>query len=109
MSGDAHATYVSDLKADFDDDGGPAIATELCGTSIATHGPAQSHVDAIVSENPHIRYGDGTRRGYIVLDITPQGGTARLRVLDDVQDRNTGVGTAATFAIEPDRPGIQPA
>jgi alkaline phosphatase D len=108
MSGDAHTTYVSDLKADFDDDGAPAIATELCGTSIATHGPAQSHVDAIVSENPHIRYGDGTRRGYIVLDITPQGATARLRVLDDVQDRNTGVGTAATFAIEPDRPGAQP-
>jgi alkaline phosphatase D len=107
LSGDEHCAYVSDLKRDFDDQQAPPVATELCGTSITTSGRAQSVTDRIVRENPHIVYGNSARRGYVVLDVTAERCTARLRVLEDVTDRHTGVLTAAIFAIDAGRPGVQ--
>jgi alkaline phosphatase D len=107
LSGDAHCAYVSDLKLDFDDEHAPPIATEICGTSITSSGRMQSATDRIVRENPHIVHGDSARRGYVVFDVTAERCTARLRVLEDVTDRHTGVVTAATFAIDAGRPGVQ--
>jgi alkaline phosphatase D len=107
LSGDAHVAFVCDLKRDFDDEQVAPIATELCCTSITSRGPAQSATDAIVRQNPHILYGDGARRGYVVLEVTAERCTARLRVIDDATDRNTGVRTAATFAIDAGRPGAR--
>jgi alkaline phosphatase D len=107
LSGDAHTAFVCDLKRDFDDERAPPIATELCGTSITTRGRAQSATDAIVRENPHIHYGDSARRGYVVLDVTAERCTARVRVIENAADRHTGVVTAATFATDAGRPGAQ--
>jgi hypothetical protein len=42
-----------------------------------------------------------------VFDVTAERCTARLRVLEDVTDRHTGVVTAATFAIDAGRPGVR--
>ena len=107
LSGDAHTAFVCDLKRDFDDEQAPPIATEFCGTSITSRGRAQSATDAIVRENPHILHGDSARRGYVVLDVTAERCTARLRVIGDATDRHTGVSTAATFAVDAGRPGAQ--
>jgi alkaline phosphatase D len=85
----------------------PVVATELGSTSITTRGRAQSTTDTIVRENPHIRYGDSARRGYTLVDVTPERCTARIRVIDDPTDRDTAVSTAATFAVEAGRPGAQ--
>jgi alkaline phosphatase D len=109
LSGDAHVAYVADLKLDFADADAPVVATELCGTSISSHGPAQTRTDQVVRQNPHIHYGDSSRRGYAVLDVTPERCTAALRVLDDPEDRRSGVATSATFEIEAGRPGVQDA
>jgi alkaline phosphatase D len=107
LSGDEHAAYVADLKRDFDDERSPAIATEFCGTSITTSGRMQSATDRIVRENPHIVYGESARRGYVVFDVTAARCSARLRMIEDVTDRHTGVTTAATFAIDAGHPGVQ--
>ena len=107
LSGDAHCAFVCDLKRDFGDERSPTIATELCGTSITTRGRPQSRTNAIVRENPHIHYGESARRGYIVLDVTSERCTARLRAIADPADRDTDVVTAATFAIDSGRPGAR--
>jgi alkaline phosphatase D len=107
LSGDAHTAYVCDLKRDFDDDDAPVVAAEFCGTSITTRGRAQSATDAIVRDNPHLLFGESSRRGYIVLDVTPNRCTARLRVVDDPADRQSGMTTAATFAVDAGRPGAR--
>jgi alkaline phosphatase D len=107
LSGDAHTSYVCDLKRDFADQQAPPIATELCGTSITTRGRAQSATDAIVRDNPHILHGDSARRGYVVLDVTTERCTARLRVIEDATERHSGVLTSATFAIDAGRPGAK--
>jgi alkaline phosphatase D len=105
LSGDAHTAYVGNLKRDFDDEQAPLVATEFCGTSITSGGRPQSATDAIVRENPDILYGDSAHRGYVVLGVTPERSTARLRVIDDPADRQTGVRTAATFIVDAGRPG----
>jgi alkaline phosphatase D len=107
LSGDEHTAFVADLKRDFDDGQAPPIATEFCGTSITTSGRMQSATEAIVRENPHIVYGESARRGYVVFDVTAALCTARLRMIEDVTDRHTGVMTAATFAIDAGRPGVR--
>ena len=107
LTGDAHTTFVCNLKRDFDDTEAPPVASELCGTSITTRGRAQSATDAVVRANPHIIFGDSARRGYFLLDVTPERCTAQLRVLEDPADRRTGVLTAATFAVDAGRPGVQ--
>jgi alkaline phosphatase D len=107
LSGDEHCAFVSDLKLDFDDERAPPIATELCGTSITTSGRMQSAIDRIVRANAHIVYGESTRRGYVVLDVSAERCTARFRVIEDVTDRHTGVLTARTFTIDAGRPGVQ--
>ena len=61
----------------------------------------------IARENPHIVYGDSARRGYLVVDVTAERCTARLRVLDDVTEPNTGILTAASFEIDAGRPGVR--
>jgi alkaline phosphatase D len=105
LSGDAHVGYVCDLA---DPAGGPVVATELCGPSLTSRAPARGRVEAVLRDNPHIRYGD-PRHGYVVLDVTAGSCTAAYRVIGDPADPATGVETAATFAIEAGRPGAQPA
>lgn len=104
ITGDTHANYVADLKTDFDDLDTEPVATELCGTSITSPG-RQSFVEAVVRHNPHIKHGNGRRRGYMVVDITPERSVARLRVIADPTNRQTSVATQATFTIEASRPG----
>jgi alkaline phosphatase D len=107
LSGDSHVAFVCDLKRDFADPQSPTVATELCGTSIASRGRAQSATDMIVRDNPHIHFGESLRRGYVVVDVTAERCTARLRAIEDATDRNTGVVTAATFAIDAGSPGAR--
>jgi alkaline phosphatase D len=107
LTGDAHVNYVCDLKPDFDDAQAETVATELCGTSITSQGRPQSEVEAVLRDNPHIRFGNGTHRGYVVVDVAAERSVARLRVVDDVTDPATGVTTQATFAIDADHPGAQ--
>ena len=109
LSGDAHTAFVCDLKRTFDDEAAPVIAAEFCGTSITSPGRPQSRTDAIVRDNPHILYGDSARRGYVVLDVTAERCTARVRVIDNPADRQAAVTTAATFVVDAGRPGAHPA
>jgi alkaline phosphatase D len=70
LGGDVHSNYVADLKADFDDDKAPVVATEFCGTSISSLSLAQSRIDAARTFNPHIHYGRGDQRGYVRFGST---------------------------------------
>jgi len=59
-----------------------------------------------VRQHPHIHYGDSSRRGYAVLDVTAERCVLRMRVVGDVESRRTGVGTAASFRVDAGRPGV---
>lgn len=107
ISGDVHCTYIADLRPDFDDAQSPAVATELCGTSITSQGPSSRQVQTSLGDNPHIRYGYGDKRGYVKVEIGRNACTATLRVLNSEKRTDSDISTLATFVVENGRPGAQ--
>ena len=107
LSGDVHCTWIADLKPDFDDPKSPVIATEFCGPSITSQGPSQKQVQEGLDENPHLRYGNGNKHGYMKIDILRDHCTATLRALSYEKRADSGIATAATFVVENGRPGAQ--
>lgn len=111
LTGDVHANYVCDVKADFDDPDSPTLATELTGTSITTGGDGQDQNpgDAVqLAENPHIKF-INRNRGYVRNVLTRDTWTADFRVVDYVSRPGASVRTRASFVIEDGRPGAQEA
>ena len=107
LGGDRHANFVADLKTDFDDPKAPVVASEFCGTSISSHGRAQSGIDAALPLNPHLHLGRSDQRGYMAFDIGERQLLARLMVVDRPQDASSPVRETARFVVEPARPGPQ--
>ena len=109
IGGDVHSNWVCDLKPDFDDPQSPVIATEFCGTSITSQGAPQERIDTYRADNPHIKFANSEKRGYVSFDLTPERCYAHLRVLDSVKKRSSVLATLASFAVESGRPGALPA
>ncbi|MBI5255206.1 MAG: alkaline phosphatase D family protein [Burkholderiales bacterium] len=109
LGGDVHAHYVADLKPDFDDARSPVVASEFCGSSISSHGIAQSRVDELLRHNPHLRYGRADQRGYVRFVLDERRLDAELMVVDHPQDASSPVHVGAAFVVEAGRPGPQPA
>jgi alkaline phosphatase D len=111
LTGDVHANYVCDVKADFDDPDSATVATELVGTSISTggNGADQNAGDAVqLAENPHIKF-INRNRGYVRNLVTPADWMTDFRVVDVVTTPGAPVRTRAAFVIEEGVPGAQPA
>lgn len=108
IGGDIHSFWVSDLKPDFDDPGSPTVATEIVGTSITSQPPGRDEeVDAVKSKNPHIRFGNYSRRGYVTIEMTPSRARVRLRAMDNVTDSLAGISTLRSFVVAEGRPGAE--
>ena len=105
LGGDVHAHVVADLKADFDRPESPAVATEFCSTSIASHGRPQELLDMARSFNPHIHMSRSDRRGCMLFTLDAKHLQVALRAVDDVNDPASAVRTSASFVVEADRPG----
>jgi alkaline phosphatase D len=106
IGGDVHSFWVTDLKPDFDETRSPVVATELVGTAISTQfGRTQAALDAILGDNPHVRFADGTRRGYVRVELTPDRLRADLRAMRSVTQAGAGADTLASFVVENGRAG----
>jgi alkaline phosphatase D len=107
ISGDVHCHWVADLKPDFDAPQSPVVATEFCGASITSQDPSPKQVLAWLAENPHLRYGNGTQRGYVKMEISRDACTATLRALDSEKRADSDISTLATFVVGNGHPGAQ--
>ena len=105
IGGDNHAFWVNDLKPDFDDLKAPAVATELIGGSITSHGPSYEATMKIVAQNPHVRFFESRRRGYAMVDLTSDRMITRLRTVSDAADRAATVSTLSSFVVESGKAG----
>jgi alkaline phosphatase D len=108
IGGDVHTSAVSDLKVNFDDPKSPVVATEFTGTSVTSQGFSQKSIELWRAENPHIRYADSSRRGYTILEFTPQRCIARMRAVNE-KIHSSPVANASVWAVEDGRPGAQAA
>jgi alkaline phosphatase D len=105
VTGDIHSFWVNDVKENFRDPKSATVATELVGTSITSAGVPYDQFAGLLPDNPHIKFFDSRKRGYILCEAGRKAMTADLRTVDDVRDPNTKGGTLARFAIEAGRPG----
>jgi alkaline phosphatase D len=106
ISGDVHATYAANLRAQPRRPDSPIVATELCGTSISSQGPSAKTTQGILEANPDVVYGNNDTRGYVVLELTRSRAQARLRGVETVKRPDAAISTVASFAVEDGRAGI---
>jgi alkaline phosphatase D len=109
LGGDVHATYLSHLKADFDDPASSTLASEIIGTSISSPSWSQATTERVMGYNPHIKFGKSDQRGYTVVEVGSQQTLVTLRVIDNARIPQSRVETASAFVIERKQPGIQAA
>jgi len=69
IGGDIHSFWTNDLKLDFDDPASPAVATELVGTSVSTHGVPYEVFARALPDNPHVKFFESRRRGYVAVEL----------------------------------------
>ena len=110
LAGDVHTFYASELRRDFNrpvSRANPVVAAELCGTSVTSSSRPQARTQENVERNPHMLYGRSDRRGYMLVELTPQSAQARFMALDDVRDARSGQSQAAAFAVADGSPRIR--
>jgi alkaline phosphatase D len=112
LAGDIHSTWCNDLKLNFDDPTSPTVGVEFVGTSISSDFPVA--FDGPIKQanpilNPHVRYFDGLKHGYLRCDVGRDEWRTDVRVVDTIEVREAPVRTAASFVVEAGHPGIQPA
>ena len=107
ISGDVHSTWINDLHRNPDDPTSPLVATELVGTSISSSPPRAliGSEPVVRAANPHVRWVDAAKRGYLRCELTPDAWRTDVRVVDTVRRPTAKVATAASFVVESGRPG----
>jgi alkaline phosphatase D len=110
ITGDWHSTFVNDIKRDFSDPDSATVATEFVGTSISSNGdfPVYGpYYGPMIPANPHIRFFDGDRRGYVRCVLDRDEWRTDLRMVSTVSRSDAPVSTFASFVVESGRPGAQ--
>ncbi|GAB2997697.1 alkaline phosphatase D family protein [Amycolatopsis acidiphila] len=109
ITGDAHANFVSDVKADFAVPASATVATELIGTSITSEGDGVDHTPGDLAQlraNPHLRFVN-RQRGYVANLVAPGEWAATYRVVERVSRPGSPVHDRAGFVVADARPGAR--
>lgn len=78
------------------------------GTSISSNGGAivyGAYHGPMVPSNPHIRFFDGDRRGYVRRVLTPEVWTTDLRMVSTMSSSDSPVETGTSFVVQDGIPG----
>jgi alkaline phosphatase D len=106
IGGDSHSFFANDLRLDFDDPSSAIVATEFVGTSISSYGPPYELIAKALPDNPHVRFFESRRRGYVCVDLEREHMQVRMQVVSDAADPKAEVATLKAFAVESGRPGV---
>jgi alkaline phosphatase D len=108
LTGDVHSHWAAEVRERFDDPLSPVVATELVTTSISSGGDgsdSRDDIDAVLAENPHIRY-FSNRRGYVRTRITPGELRADFQQVPFVSHPGAEVRTGTSFVVEDRAPAL---
>jgi alkaline phosphatase D len=107
LGGDIHAYFVGDVKDDDLNPNSPTLISEFVGTSVTSESYNTKLFNALMAENPQMKFVDDRYRGYIMCDVTPTVWNSTLRIVDNVHTRDGTFRTLAAFAVENGKPGVQ--
>ncbi|MEO3856456.1 alkaline phosphatase D family protein [Acrocarpospora sp. B8E8] len=111
LAGDIHSTWLSELKVDFDRPESPSVAVELVATSISSDFPVAFDAPIKAANpvfNPHVRYFDGLKRGYLRCDVRRHSWRTDVRVVDTIEVRQAPVSTSVSYTVENGRSTLIP-
>jgi alkaline phosphatase D len=102
LTGDIHASGVSDVTADFDDPNATVLGAEFVGTSISSGAPAalEAVTGLAIANNPHVHHADATKRGWVLCEVTPEQWRAEFRLVDDALVENSPVTPGTAWVVE---------
>lgn len=106
LTGDIHTAWAMNLSEDPNNpliynplSGTGSRAVEFVATSVTSPGlEALAQVqDAIRLNNPHIQYVDLARKGYLLLDLTPERCVGEFWAVDTIENRAAGESFQTAF------------
>ncbi|GMM91950.1 alkaline phosphatase D family protein [Qipengyuania sp. MTN3-11] len=106
LAGDTHNAWAFDL-----DHAGARVGVEFGGQSVTspgfeTYAPYLASGDlerATVAHNPQLKWMDGSRRGYMAVELTPERATSEYRFVSSVRERGAGVAATKRISTTTDR------
>ena len=109
LGGDTHTSSVDDLRADYQKDGSPVVATEFVAppaTSLENLAP--QFVEGAL-RNPWIHLYDITNKGYLRVEATRPQLRAEFRYVTTTQQPQAGPMAGTSWVVESGKPGAQQA
>lgn len=114
ITGDVHASYIWDLKSDWDDQTNETVyGTEFVGTSISTNGDEPLEEDGGFTTECGDRNGNihnhlyDNHRGYVLCTLDGDRWESTYRIMPTVRDEQAQASTLASFVVERGKPGAQ--
>lgn len=107
LTGDWHVSMVNDVRSDFSDPDSEVVATEFLGDSISSGAGWAADMEAARDENPHVRFLEGTLKGYLLSTVTPDEWRSDFRVVADPADPASPARTLSSWVVEDGTPGAQ--
>jgi alkaline phosphatase D len=112
LSGDSHTNLVSDLKADFNKSHSAVVGVEFAGTSISSSGSTiegQKAAEADVAAQPHLKWFEGTKRGYVSCTVERGQWRSDFMQVDNVVDAASPVTIGSSWVVLDGTPGVHAA
>jgi alkaline phosphatase D len=102
LSGDIHSTWFNELRVDFDRPETAPVAVEFVATSISSAFP--DGYDAVLRAvnpvwNPHVRYFDGVRHGYLRCEVDRGLWRTEARTVETIAERQSPMSTTASYVV----------
>lgn len=109
VTGDIHSFWVNDVKEDFRNPSSGSVGTELVCCSISSAGVPYDQFAAMLPDNPHVKFFDSRKRGYLLCEASRKTLSVDLRCIEEVRDPKSKDGSLGKFVIEAGRAGAVPA
>jgi alkaline phosphatase D len=103
LAGDIHSTWFSELRLDFDRPEQAPVAVEFTATSVSSDFPIayDAPLKAVnPTLNPHVRYFDGAKRGYLRCVVNRRQWHTDVRTVPTIEVPTAPVSTDVSYVVE---------
>jgi len=105
IGGGMHSWWQADIKADFNDPTSDILGADFVTTSITAHSYAYELFQSLLPDNPHIHFVDDRKRGYSLVDVTPDRWTLQMKEMSSVYQSEAVATTRKAYIVENGKPG----
>lgn len=109
IGGDMHAFWATEIKEDLANPDSATVAVEFIPSSVTAHSYAYDRFNAMLPQNPHIKFFDDRSRGYGLADVTPKTMDVRLMSTSSVWRREATYAPIRRYVVEAGRPALNAA